>query len=173
MTVFMAGGGGLLSFQTGFAIWVLISMLVFLWIMGKYAVPHISSALEEREKNIKDSLEAAETAVAKAEEISKENQQALREAEVEAQKIRKEAVEQAEKLRVERIDAARKEADRLLEDARGTIKQEKQRALIELRNEVGDLVIEATSRLIEAELDQEKHRKLIDSYLDKLTVKED
>lgn len=172
MTVFMAGGGGLLSFQTGFAIWVLISMLIFLWIMGKYAVPHISSALEEREKNIKDSLEAAETAVAKAEEISKENLQALREAEKEAQKIRKEAVEQAEKIRVERMETARKEAEGLLEDARDTIEQEKRRALNELRNEVGSLVIEATSRLIEAEMDQDKHRKLVDSYLDNLSVKE-
>ncbi|MEX0593941.1 MAG: F0F1 ATP synthase subunit B [Balneolaceae bacterium] len=173
MTVFMASGGGLLSFQTGFAIWVLISMLIFLWIMGKYAVPHISSALEEREKSIKDSLEAAEKAVAKAEEISKENRQALREAEKEAQKIRKDAVEQAEKLRAERVDEARKEADRLLDDARRSIEQDKQRAMLELRNEVSDLVIEATSRLIEAEMDQDKHRKLINSYLDNLVVKED
>jgi len=95
--------GGLFSFNTGFAIWVLISMVIFLFIMAKFAVPPIMAALDEREKNIKDSLESAENALKEAKQISQDNQKALKQAEAEAQRIRKDALVGAETIRAERV----------------------------------------------------------------------
>ncbi len=166
---FIASGGGILSFNTGFAIWVLISMVVFLVIMGKYAVPPIMKALDERESRIKDSLESAEQALAKAEQISKDNQKALKEAEVMAQKIRKEALEEAELLRADKIEKARKEAVKIVEDAKRTIEQEKKQALTELRNEVAELAVRSASMIIDAELDQAKNKKLVDKFIGDLS----
>lgn len=160
---------GLFSFSTGYAIWVLISMVVFLYLMGKFAVPPIMKALSEREGRIKESLEAAEKALAKAEEISRDNEKALKDAEIQAQKIRKEALEDAEMLRTEKIEHAKKEAAKLLSDARSTIEQEKKQALIELRNEVADLAINAAGIIMNAELDQEKNKKLVDSFIKDLS----
>jgi F-type H+-transporting ATPase subunit b len=165
---FIAAGGGILSFNTGFAIWVLISMLVFLYIMGKYAVPPVLQALSEREQRIKDSLESAEKAIAKAERISEDNKKALKEAELKAQKIRKEAIEEAE-LRAERIDKAKKDASKLLEDARNTIEQEKKQALSELRDEVAHLAIKSASMILEEELDEVKNKKLVDKFIGDLS----
>ncbi|MEX0993892.1 MAG: F0F1 ATP synthase subunit B [Balneolaceae bacterium] len=171
MAVFLAGGG-ILSFNTGFAIWVLISMLIFLWLMGKYAVPPIVKALNEREQRIKESLESAEKAIAKAEQISKDNKKAIQEAEVKAQQIRKEAMEEAEILRAKRIEKAKKEASKLLEDARNSIEQEKKRALTELRNEVADLAVRSASIILDAELDKDKNRRLVDDYISRLSEEE-
>ena len=166
---FIAAGGGILSFNTGFAIWVLISMLVFLYIMGKYAVPPIMQALNDREQRIKDSLESAEKAIAKAERISEDNKKALKEAEVRAQKIRKEAIEEAEMLRAERIEKAKKDASKLLEDARKTIEQEKKQALSELREEVAELAVKSASMILEEELDEGKNKKLVDNFIGDLS----
>lgn len=171
MHYFMAGGGGLLSFNTGFAIWVLISTVIFLVLMQKFLVPPIMKALNDREFRIKDSLESAEKALAKAEQISKDNNKALKEAEIKAQKIRKEALEDAEILRSEKISKAKDEASKILEDARVTIQQEKERALVELRNEVAELAIGAASTIIDAELDQTKNKKLVESYINDLAKK--
>ena len=162
------GGGAILNFNSGFAIWVSITLIIFLAVMGKYAVPLIMGALSEREERIKDSLESAEKALAKAEEISKENDKALREAEVKAQKIRKEALEDAEVLRSEKIEKAKKDAAKILEDARNTIEQEKKRALTELRDEVADLAVKSASRIIHAELDEKKNKELVDSFINDL-----
>lgn len=167
--IYFAAGGGILSFNTGFAIWVLISMLAFLYIMGKYAVPPIMKALDEREKRIKESLESAEKALAKAEQISKDNQKALRSAELQAQKIRKEALEDAEMMRSEKIEKAKQEAEKILVNARSTIEQEKKKALIELRNEVAELAVNAASLIMKSELDQAKNEKLVDSFLNDLS----
>lgn len=168
MTYLLAGGGGLLSFNTGFAIWILVSLIAFLFVMMKYAVPPIMTALREREQNIKESLESAEQAIAKAEQISKDNEKALREAEVKAQQIRKEAVEEAELIRAERISKAKEEAAQLIEQARTSIEQEKNQALVELREEVAKLAIKSASIIIDAELDNEKNNKLVDNFLSDL-----
>jgi F-type H+-transporting ATPase subunit b len=164
----LAGGGGLLSFNTGFALWIAITMVVFILLMAKFAVPPIMKALEERESKIKDSLESAENALAKAEKISKDNEKALREAEVKAQQIRKEAVEEAELIRAERIKKAKEEADQLVEQARTSIDQEKKQALVELRKEVAKLAVQSASIIIDAELDSEKNNKLVDKFLSDL-----
>ncbi|HKL20006.1 MAG TPA: F0F1 ATP synthase subunit B [Halalkalibaculum sp.] len=161
-----SGGGGILNFNSGFAIWVAITLIIFLIVMGKYAVPLIMDALSERENRIKESLESAERALNRAEEISKNNEQALREAEVKAQKIRKEAIEEAEMLRAERIEKSKEEAAQILEQARTTIEQEKKRALIELRDEVAKLAVKSASIILDSELDEQKNSKLVNNYIE-------
>src|SRR6056297_2140423 len=163
------GGGGILNFNSGFAIWVVITLVIFLFVMSKYVVPLILKSLHEREQNIKNSLEAAEKAIAKAERISEDNRKALKEAEIKAQKIRKEAIEEAEMLRAERIGKAQKDASKLLEDARKTIEQEKKQALSELRNEVAELAVKSASMIIGEELDQDKNKKLVDKFIGDLS----
>lgn len=167
-SLFMAGGGGLLSFNTGFAIWVAISMVIFLLIMYKFALPPIMKALDDRETNIRESLEAAEKALAKAEEISKNNEAILRDAEAKAQQIRKDAVKDAEVLRAERIEKSRLEAEKLLSDARNAIEQEKKQALAELRKEVTTLAIEASTKILKENMDTEKNQKLVKSFVEDL-----
>ncbi|WP_018126700.1 F0F1 ATP synthase subunit B [Balneola vulgaris] len=169
MIFLLAGGGGLLSFNTGFAWWILISLVLFVVIMSKFAVPPIMKALDERETKIKESLESAEVALAKAEEISKDNEKALREAEAKAQQIRKEALEEAEILRTERISKAKDEAAQIIDQAKATIEQEKKQALMELRNEVAQLAVKSASIIIDAELDNEKNNKLVDNFINDLS----
>lgn len=163
------GGGGILNFNSGFAIWVIITLVIFLYVMSKYAVPLIMDSLSEREERIKNSLESAEKALAKAERISEDNKKALKEAEVKAQKIRKEAIDEAEVLRTEKIEKARKEASKIVEDARQTIEQEKKQALQELRDEVADLAVKSASMIIEEELDQKKNKKLVETFIGDLS----
>lgn len=178
--IFTASGGGnllfnsgfaILTFSTGFAIWVLISMIVFLYIMGKYAVPPILKALNDREVRIKESLESAEKALARAEAISKDNEKALRDAEMKAQKIRKEALDDAEMLRAEKIEKAKLDAEKILVSARETIEQEKIKALKELRDEVADLAIKSAAIILNSELDKNKNKKLVDSFINDLSKK--
>lgn len=169
MLLLQAGGGGILSFNGGFALWVALTLVIFLWVMNKYAVPLIMDSLSEREDRIKESLESAEQALARAEKISKDNEKALREAEVKAQEIRKEAIEEAEMLRAERIEKSKKEAEKMLQQARTTIEQEKKRALMELREEVAKLAVQSASKILETELDEEKNNKLVNNFISNIS----
>jgi len=164
------GGSAILSFNSGFAIWVIITLVLFLAVMGKYVVPVIMKALSEREERIKESLESAEKALAKADEIAKDNKKALREAELKAKKIRDKAVEDAEIIRSERIEKAQEEADQLIAQAKQTIEQEKKKALNELRDEVSALAIKASSIILDSELDSKKNKKLVDNFIEEIST---
>lgn len=169
MHYLLAGGGGLLSFNTGFALWVLISLIVFLFLMMKYALPPISKALNERESRIRESLEAAEKALANAERISKDNKKVLREAEAKAQQIHREAIQEAEMIRTERISKAKEEAEQLVRNARLSIEKEKKQALVELRKEVAKLAVQSASIILKSELDEKKNAALIEDFLGEIS----
>ncbi|MEX0686996.1 MAG: F0F1 ATP synthase subunit B [Balneolales bacterium] len=156
---------GLLDVNFGLFFWVLITFILFMFVLGKFAWKPILGALDEREKNIKDSLDSAKKAMAEAERISQQNENALREVEAMAQKIRKEAQENAEAQRTEAKEEAKREAAKLLEQARNTIEQEKRKALVELRTEVSDLAIKAANLILETEVDESKNKKLVDNLI--------
>ena len=107
--------------------------------------------------------------MAKAEAISKDNEKALREAEQTAHQIRKEAKEEAERIRAERVAKAKDEAEQIIEQAKVDIEQEKQSALLALRQEVAHLAIKSASMILDAELDEEKNKKLVDNYIKDLS----
>ncbi len=158
----------LVNVDPGLFIWTAVVFFGFLLILGRFVWKPLLASLSERESSIRGSLEAAEQAMKNAEEIRKNNDAALREAEALALKLRREAVEEAERVRAERIEKAKSEADELLAKAKQTIETEKKRALDELRQEVADLAIQAAGKILHAELDAEKNRKLVDRFLQDL-----
>ncbi|TVQ11361.1 MAG: ATP synthase F0 subunit B [Balneolaceae bacterium] len=158
----------LINVDPGLIIWIAVTLILFLLILSKFAWKPLLSALQEREGRIRESLESAEKAMRKAEEITRKNQDALKEAEIRAQQIRKEALEEAELLRADRMEKAKQEAHKMIEQAKNEIQQEKKKALADLRKEVTDMALQAASIILDAELDEKKNKKLVDSFIDNL-----
>lgn len=159
----------LINADPGLFIWTAVVFFGFILVLGRYAWKPLLASLQQREQNIRESLDAAEKAMIRAEQIGKANEEALREVEQLAQRLRREAVEEAEKIRADRIDKAKQEADELIEKAKQTIEQEKKRAMTELRNEVADLAIKSASMILDNELDADKNKKLVDLYIANLS----
>lgn len=169
MLALLLAGADFLSFNSGFAFYVAITLAIFMFVMYKYALPIMASAIQEREASITNSLQAAEKALARAEEVGNENKKALREAESKAQAIREEAVQEAEVIRSQRLEAAKDEATQLIEQARLSIEQEKKAAIEALRKEVSDLAIQAASKILDAEIDADKNKSLVDNFIQGVT----
>lgn len=158
----------LINVDPGLIIWITVTLVLFLYILSKFAWKPLLAALQERESRIQESLDSAEKAMNRAEEISRRNQDALKEAEIKAKQIRKAALEEAELLRADRMEKAKQEAEKLIEHAKTEIVQEKKKALADLRKEVADMAIQAASVILDAELDQKKNKKLVDSFISDL-----
>ena len=169
MLALLFAGADFLSFNAGFAFYVATTLAIFMFIMYKFALPVMAAAIQERETTITNSLEAAEKALTRAEEVGNENKKALREAESKAQAIRDEAIQEAEVIRSQRLEAAKTEATQLVEQARLSIEQEKKAAIESLRKEVSDLAIQAASKILEVELDADKNKSLVDSFIQGVT----
>jgi len=125
-------------------------------------------ALAAREENIRTSLAKAEKARDDAERILLENKKNLEQAEEQVQKTLKDGRALAEKMRQEVTNKANDEARRMIAQAKDQIEREKQEALKELRAEVAHLAVSAASRIIEEQLDEKKHKKIVDKFIDDL-----
>jgi F-type H+-transporting ATPase subunit b len=161
--------GGLLSVDTGLFWWVLITFVLFIFLIKQFAWGPILSALAERELNIKKSLEAAEKALAQAKDVAEQNARMLHQAEQDAHRIRREAAEQAEVMRAAMVEKAKAEAEKLIADARKAIAIEQKAAFEKLRAEVSALVIMAAEKVLRSEINAEKNKKLVEDFVGKLT----
>ncbi len=158
----------LLSPSLGLAFWITVVFGSLLFILWKYAWGPITRAMDEREETIDTSIKRAEDALQEAKQIQADNQKARREAEQEAQRILRETREEAERLRSEEETKTRERIRQMQAQAQAEIEREKQGALDELRAEVADLAIQAAEKILSENLDDQRQRRLVDTFLDDL-----
>lgn len=146
----------------------IIAFIVLFALLWRVALPRANQALEERTRNIEGKLEHAERERQQAEELLRQYRQRLSSAEEEAQRIIDEARANAERLRRDLMAKAEQEADRVINQGREAIRAERDRAVRELRIEVGTLAVELATRVVGDSLDRDRQLRLIDQYIEQL-----
>src|SRR5580658_6000802 len=132
----------LLTPDLGLFVWNIIIFLLLLVILRKLAWKPILKSLNEREKGISDSLASAERIKAEMAQLKNENEALLAKAREERAQLLKEARDTRDKIVGEAKDLAKEEAARIIADARLAIEQQKMAALTDVKNQVGNLVVE-------------------------------
>jgi len=155
----------LLEPHAGLIAWTIITFLVVFLILKKTVWKPVLIALDERQQKIADALAGAERARDEAQAAVEEHRKALAGAEAEARQIVAQAREAAEKVGANVVEEARAQAQQTVEQARRSIESDKRAALAELRREVADLAVKAAGAIIDANLDNETNRKLVDDLI--------
>ena len=163
------GKGGLLDVNPGLIIWTVITFICLLILLRVLAWKPILSALSEREKFIKDSLDKAEKAQKDAEQLMQENQARLAKSEEEAQKIIAQGRVYSEKLKNQMLEESKSEAKKMIEQASSEIERKNQEAFNSLKSQIADIAINAAEKIIKESLDKEKHSKIVDKYIDEIS----
>jgi F-type H+-transporting ATPase subunit b len=152
----------------GLMVWTVVTFVVLVLVLTKYAWRPLLKVLHDREENIRQALNQAEQARAESAELLKQNEKSLAKAEEEYQRIVREGKMLADKLREEIVVKARQQAQRELQHAKEEIQRDIDAARQQLRVEVADLAIQAAGKILEETLDVQKHKKLVDKFLDQL-----
>jgi F-type H+-transporting ATPase subunit b len=162
------GGGGLVSLQFNLMFWTLLIFGVLFLLLRKYAYPAILASVEAREKALSDAIEGAKRDRDEAAKLLAEHKAAIDGARNEAQKLIADGRSVAEKMRADLLEKSRTEGQELIERARRDIGIERDKAIAELRREAVDLAIKGASKVVEENLDNDKNRKLVESFLSSL-----
>jgi F-type H+-transporting ATPase subunit b len=162
------GAGGLLSLDVTLLWSTAVLFALFAWVLGKFAWGPLLRIVDDREKNIRTSVETAENAAAEAKDLLEKHQEMLRGAGREREEILAKALKEAETARVELVDKARSDAEHIVERAREQIDREKNEAIAELRGQVADIAVEAASKIVKSSLTPEAQKKLVDDYISSL-----
>lgn len=155
----------LLTPNVGLAIWTIVTFLVVLLVLRKFAWKPILESMEARERAIQKLIDDAENERREAESLREEYRQQLAEARGEAQRMIAEGKTAAERVRVEMIARAQQEAEEIVTRAGTEIDMERRKALAEIRDRAVDLAISAASKVVEASLDDERHRQIAERAL--------
>jgi len=159
---------GIADINPGLTLWAAITFLLLLVVLGKFAWGPIVKMLDEREKTIREAIDAAKKERAEAEKLLAEQKDTLAKASREAAELAKKNQLEVEALRQDLTAKAKKEADELVATARRQIAEEKAKAIAELKSQVADLAIEAAGKLVKASLDEKAQRQLVQDYIEQL-----
>lgn len=154
--------------EFGLLIWTLVAFLVFYFILKKKAWPLIMKGLRDRENTISESLATARKVKEEMAQMKSENEALLASAREERAKMIKEARETKEKMINDAKESAKTEANKIITEAQTAINAQKMAAIIDVKNQVGKLVIEVSEKVLKKELSnkdaQESHiQNLVDS----------
>jgi len=155
----------MLEINPGLIVWTIITFVVALIILRVAAWKPILAVLTQREEKIRGQLDQAERAQKEAQRLLEENRRQLAEAGEQSQRVLREGRQAAEKLKSEIVEKANASARTMIDQAKGEILREKDSALQQLRTEVTDLAIGAAGKILDANLDTPKQRKLVDAVI--------
>lgn len=159
----------LLSINPGLIIWTIIIFIILLLLLKKIAWGPLVKALNNREESIKSSIENAEKQNQEARTLLEENKKQLAEASSEARKIMESSRLAGNKLKDEILAKANEDARKMIDQAKIEIEQKEQSALDNLKDEISNLAIKAAEIIISESLDENKQKKIINDFLNKIS----
>jgi F-type H+-transporting ATPase subunit b len=140
-----------------------VAFAAFIWFTARFIWPPLMRAIDTRQRQIAEGLEAGEKARKELASTEKRIADMLAEAKAQSQEI----VATGEKFKVETIDAAKAEAkveaERIIATAKAEIEQQVAQAKEQLRNQVADLAVAGASKILQREIDAKAHADLLAS----------
>lgn len=153
----------------GLFIWTIVTFLVLLTLLAKFAWTPLLQALETRQNAIRKSLDDAQQAKVELERLNTESGHIIQKARVDAEAILSQSRVDGDRLREEIRSKARTEADHIVKNAERQIQLETSRALEQIRREAVDLSVMIASKIIQRNLTKEDNAQLIDEALKQVT----
>lgn len=122
--------------------------------------------LKRREDAIQEDLNAAAQSKAEAQSMKVQYEQQISDARGEAHAILESAKSNASMEKKEVLHKARLEAEGLKEKAFADIEREKIQVRKQMKNEIADVAFLAAEKIVEKELDEDKHKKYVDDFIE-------
>lgn len=154
-----------LSYEFFFTI---INTIVLFFILKRLLFKPVIKIIDDRERDIKDRIDEGNRAQEEGLKFKEEYEGKLDQVKNQGQEIlelsKKKADERAEKI----IFEARQEASAIKEKASLDIERERQQAFEDVKGDISDIAILAATKVIEKDMDTDKHKELIDDFISKV-----
>lgn len=162
---------GLVMPAFGLFFWMMISFSILFMILRKFAWRPILKALSDRENSIEEALRSAGKAREEMIRMQAGSEQSKKEAMLEREKIVKEARDMKDSIIRDARHEANLEANRVLENARAAIEQERMAAISDIKKLIADFSVDIAGKILQEKLSDDKQQKdLIQSYINQINL---
>lgn len=159
-----------MEFHASTIVMTLVNFVLIVLILKHFLWDKIQKAIEEREELIESTITKADEDAEKARKFRIENERILKSAKEEGKKITEAKKQKADNIYKEIVEDAHKEAEVIMDRARLEINREREKAEFELRSQAVDLAIMLSAKALEETIDEAKHRRLINDFINKVGV---
>lgn len=149
----------------GLFIWTILTFLVLVGLLAKFAWRPLLDALDARQQGIRKALDDAQQAKQELERLEQESAQILRKARADAEAVLTQSRADADRLREEIRQKAKAEAEGIVRNAERQIQLETGRALQQIRAEAVDLSVMIASKIVQRNISKEDNERLIQDAL--------
>ncbi len=155
----------MLNFDVWSIIWSIANILILYILLRIFLFKPVNRIMDERTKNIQNDIDTAKKSREEAEAIKQQYTDELSNARKEAQDIIMKAHDDAEAEKSAIIERSKTEADKIIADAGKAAETERKRVIEQAQSQIADLAIEAASKIVGANVDDEKNRRIVDDFL--------
>ena len=141
------------------------NLFIQMYLIKRFLFKPVNEMLEKRKALADAQIREAEKAKADADAIKTEYEQNMKEAKEKANEILTTAQRTAALQSEEMLKEAASQAAALKSKAESDIAQEKRKAVNEIKDEIGGIAVEIAGKVIEREISEEDHTKLIDEFI--------
>ncbi len=146
----------------------IINLFIQVYLIKKFLFKPINDILEKRKKLADKEIREAREAKDEADSLKVQYEDSLSSAHAEAARIVSEAQKEAQNKADTLLHEAETEVAGLKAKATADIEQEKKKAINEAKDEIGSLAMEIAGKVVEKEIKESDHKKLIDDFITKV-----
>lgn len=164
--------GSLIDVVPGLMVWTIVTFLIVLWVLRRFAFGRIQGLIDQRRDRIREALDEADKARAEARDLRELVKRERGEAKVERERILEESRRQAQRQLEQSREAADADLKERLEKNREELEAENARLREQIRRDVVELTLLASEKVTGKVLDEEDQRRLIDETIAEVDVKQ-
>ena len=143
----------------------LVSFLIALWLLKKFAWGPIMNLLDERRDKIATEFQEIEKGKEDVESLKGDYESRLNEIDNERRAAIVKAVEEGKAMAADIKATAQNDARELTEKTKQDLEREVAKAKVQLRSDMVTMTIAAAEKVIREKLDDARHRELIDRFI--------
>lgn len=151
----------------------IINFLIILYVLKRFLYKPVLTTLQNRQKQIKTSLDQVEEARQLLEKASDREKEMLKRAQTEAKKMLEETLTQKNQIIAEAETAAKDQTKKIISDAKKQIELETKEAQRKLTIEASGMVVEFLQKSIAQIFNEEDQQKVIKKALEKIKKRSD
>ena len=155
----------MLKFEFWSIVEAVANVIILFVLLRIFLFKPINKIMNARTQSIQNDIDSAKKAREEAEELRQQYDDSISGAKEEANRIIMKAHDDAEADKAALIRKSQEEAEEIISAAGKTAENERKRVLQQAQSQIADLAIEAASKIVGANLDDDNNRRLVDEFL--------
>ncbi|MFC2159862.1 F0F1 ATP synthase subunit B [Actinomycetota bacterium] len=155
----------ILNPMTSTIFWSIVVFVILVIVLWKFVLKPVNNMISKRQEEIREKIDDADKKSLEASKYLEEQKKSIDKSRIEAKRIIDEGKEAARKIKEEIENQASEKSKLMVEDALTEIRSEKDRSINEVKDEMVDIALSASEKMISKSLSEEDHKKLIEESL--------